>query len=120
MLLSQGLVTFKEIDLSMMMQTHLGFLSKCNEVHTDIETSFYIKSNETIKCSWETTSLTPSLKCNKNVKMVVSQSIPIGDLNSILEEYWRQLEILDGIKRDIEKFQRTRNNSDLVYEHCSR
>ncbi|KAJ6635592.1 Protein zwilch [Pseudolycoriella hygida] len=113
-----GLVKFKEIDLSTMMQTHLNMLSHCNEANTKIETYFHIKSNQTIKCSWETTSLSPSLKCNKNANIVLSQSIPIGDFNSNLEEYWRQLEILQGIKQDIEKFKKTKNNADLVYKHC--
>ncbi len=92
----------------------------CNEVTTKIETSFNIKSNQTIKCTWETASLSPTLKCNKNATIVVSQSIPIGDFNSCIEEYWRQLEILDGVKQDIEKYKKSQSNADLVYQRCAR
>lgn len=102
------------------MKQHLDFLPNCNEANTNIETHFSIKSNQTIKCTWDTTSLTPSLKCNKNANVVVSQSIPVGDFNSSIEEYWRQLEILDGVKRDIEKYKKSQSNADLVYQRCAR
>lgn len=102
------------------MKNHLKYLRNCNKAHTKIETYFNIKSNQTIKCSWDTTSLTPSIKCSKNAVIELSQSIPIGDFNSSIEEYWFQLEIMDGIKQDIEKFRRSQNNADLVYQRCAR
>lgn len=104
----------------MLMKKHLNFLPNCNEANTKIETHFSIKSNQTIKCTWDTTSLTPSLKCNKNANVVVSQSIPVGDFNSSIEEYWRQLEILEGVKQDIEKYKKSQSNGDLVYQRCAR
>lgn len=102
------------------MKNHLECLRNCNEAHTNIETHFNIKSNQTIKCSWDTVSLTPSIKCSKNAVIVLSQSIAIGDFNSTIEEYWRQLEILEGLKLDIEKYKKTQNNADLVYQRCAR
>lgn len=116
----QGLVTFKQIDLPILMKKHLNFLRNCNEANTNIETYFSIKSNQTIRCAWDTTSLTPSLKCTKNANIVVSQSIPVGDFNSSIEEYWRQLEILEGVKQDIEKYKKSQSNADLVYQRCVR
>lgn len=102
------------------MKTHLNFMRNCNDVATNIETYINIKSNQTIKCSWDTTSLAPSLKCGKNANVVVSQSIAVGDFNSSIEEYWRQLEILEGVKQDIEKYKKSQSNADLVYQRCLR
>ncbi|XP_037027581.1 protein zwilch [Bradysia coprophila] len=114
-----GLVPFQQINPANLMKKHLSMLMNCNEASTRIELSFNVKSNQTIKCSWETASLTPSLKCNKNANIVVSQSIPVGDFSSCIAEYWRQLEILEGVKQDIEKYKKSQNNADLVYQRCA-
>lgn len=106
--------------MPLLMKQHLSFLRNCNEATTNIETNFHIRSNQTINCSWDTTSLTPSLKCSKIANVIVSQSIPIGDFNSSIDEYWRQLNILDGVKEDIVKFKKSQNNSHLVYQRCAR
>lgn len=102
------------------MKKHLGLMMNCIKVDTKIETSFNVKSNQTIKCSWETESLTPWLKCNRNANIVVSQSIPVGDFNSCIAGYWRELEILEGVKQDIEKYKKSQNKADLIYERCAR
>lgn len=116
----QGLVPYKEIQLPTLMKKHLNCLRNCNEAHTEIETYFNIKFNQTIKCSWNTKSLTPSLKCNKNAGVMLTQSIHVGDFNSAIEEYWRQLEIMDGLKQDIEKYKKSQSKADLVYQRCAR
>lgn len=114
----QGLIPFKEINLTALMKKHLSMMMNCNEASTKIESFYNIKSNQTIKCAWETASLTPTLKCNKNANVVLSQSIPIGDFDSCIEEYWRQLEILEGIKHDIERYKMTQSHADLAYKRC--
>lgn len=103
----RGIVNFmgysplKEIQMSDLLEKHFSVIPHTRKLTTTIETYFNITSDMTLKLSWSTNSSNPSLTTCKYADVVLYQTIPVDNKNSCAEVFWRQLYILNVIKKNI-------------------
>lgn len=118
-LIKQGLMIYEEIDAGLLVDKHLSFLrmnsQAINKVNTQIETFFDIESNITIKLSWNSNSTVPALNSYRKASIMSYQSIRIGNPDSTVSFFWRQLLSLDMIKETILKYKEAEDKDDLKY-----
>lgn len=96
-----GYSSLKDIQMSDLLEKHFAVIPNTRKVTTTIETYFNITSDMTLKLSWSTTSSNPSLATCKYADVVLYQTIPIENKNSCADVFWRQLYILNVIKKNI-------------------
>lgn len=96
-----GYLPLKDIQMSDLLEKHFTLIPNTRKLTTTIETYFNITCDMTLKLSWTTTSSNPSLATCKYADVVLYQTIPIDNKNSCAEVFWRQLYILNVIKKNI-------------------
>lgn len=96
-----GYSSLKEIQISDLLDKHFSMIPRSRKLTTTIETYFNVTSDMMVKLSWSTTALSPSLATSKYADVVLYSTIPIENKNSCAEVFWRQLYILNVIKKNI-------------------
>lgn len=96
-----GYSSLKEIQMTDLLDKHFSMIPRTRKLTTTIETYFNVTSDMMVKLSWSTTALSPSLATSKYADVVLYSTIPIENTNSCAEVFWRQLYILNVIKKNI-------------------
>lgn len=116
------MIAYDDINVALLQKKHLSYLSNQNDKSkTFIDSYFRVGSNNNIEL--QLSRLSKGILINsvmtdhwKNSRLILHQSVQIANTDSIAEEFWRQLTILDIIKEDIVTFSESGNQSDLIYQ----
>lgn len=105
---------------------HTSYLgSKKNAtVSTDIDKYYDMKENNNIvfQVSQSTSGNVGQHNLTDNTmfeKIILHQTIKIGDTNSVTLQLWMQLQMINSIKADIVNYRESNDPNDLVYEVAS-
>lgn len=96
-----GIVPTYTVTTQSLLSQHFGLIGKNSGVETHIENTYNIKSNMSIKCSWSTASLMPSLVDLNTCEVTLSQSYHLSETSPNTEDFLNQLRILMTIRDDI-------------------
>lgn len=118
----QGQCSYEEMDLNKLESKHLSYISKPNSIMETTIDSFYQlnieNNNMKLQLSRSMSGRLSSITVNdidRNSRMILHQSVPIDNPNSIVETFWRQIKILNIIKEAIVAFKDTDEQSYLVF-----
>lgn len=105
---------------------HTSYLgSKKNAtVSTDIDKYYDMKENNNIvfQVSQSTSGNVGQHNLTDNTmfeKIILHQTVKIGDTNSVTLQLWMQLQMINSIKADIVNYRESNDLNDLVYEVAS-
>lgn len=124
----QELVSFDSISLENLKEKHLAYLPNAKamraSVAVTIDKFFNMKENNKIvfQVTQSAAGLLTQNHLNDNTnytKIILHQTIKIGDTDSIALEFWMQLTMLNNIKTDIINYQESNDVEDLVYNVAS-
>ncbi|XP_075148015.1 zwilch kinetochore protein [Haematobia irritans] len=96
-----GLVPSYSVSTQSLLSQHYLQMGKSSSLKTCIENIYNIKSNISIKCSWSTTSMVPSLIDLNTCEVTLVQTYRLCESTSITEVFINQLRILMTIRDDI-------------------
>lgn len=114
----KGFTEYANIDISKLVARHFTYIKNTNAIDTHIEVFFDIQPFLTMKLSWNTTSLSPTLASYRKADILLQQTVTIGN-TSAADEFWQQLLLLDKIKENIVKYKIDNKKSYLVYTHSA-
>ncbi|XP_055904540.1 protein zwilch [Eupeodes corollae] len=120
MIVFKGVIPTANVTSQNIFEHHMQLINRNSKITTQIENLFHIKSNISLKVSWSTASMAPSLNNLKNSDVVLYQTFSVSDCSSLTEDFLNQLRILAYIKEDIVDFKENiKDNSDPIYR-CGR
>lgn len=112
-------MAYNDVNLEKMKKEHFSYIYvKNNKINVSIDSYFNIQSSCVLQVSRSNSGPLNETFLNDNSKhdkLVLHQTVRIGDSDSLAEEFWNQLIILDLIKEDIVAYQESEDISDLVY-----
>lgn len=118
----QGVIDYSSINITELQKKHFSYIPRHNNnVETLIDSYFRISDNDRITLQITRTangllSQPVMTDYNKNARITLHQTVQIANNDSIAEEFWRQLTILDIIKENIVTFKESGNSKDLIYQ----
>ncbi|KAM7363046.1 zwilch kinetochore protein [Cochliomyia hominivorax] len=110
-----GVVSSHSVTSQSLLQQHYSLMGKETHIETHIENTYHIKSNISIKCSWSSASVTPSLIDLRTCDVVLKQTFRFGDCSSSTQNFINQLRILMTIRDEIISHKQS-ENSDMAKE----
>lgn len=120
--LVQGQCPYDEIDLNKLENKHLSYISKPNNIMETTIDSYYQLNVENNNMHLQLSRSISGRLSSKTFKdfdrdsrMILHQTVPIDNPDSIVETFWRQIKILNIIKEAIVAFKDTEELSYLVY-----
>lgn len=105
-----------------MQKKHLSYIPNHNgKIKNFIDTYFRVEDNNNIEIQLSRSTdglLTNAVLTDlwKNARIILHQTVKINNTESIAEEFWRQLTILEIIKDNIVTYNESGCSSDLVYQ----
>ncbi|XP_073820080.1 zwilch kinetochore protein [Musca autumnalis] len=97
-----GVVPAYNVTTQSLLQQHFALIGgKGSTVKTHIENTYHVKSNISLKCSWSTASLVPSLIDLNTCEVTLTQTYRLSESSSSTEIFINQLRILATIRDDI-------------------
>lgn len=120
MIVFKGIIPTGSVTSQDIYDHHSQLTNNNTKILAKIENIFNIKPNISLKLSWSTASLTPSLNNLKNSDVVLYQTFSITDCTSLTEEFLNQLRILAYIKEDIVDFKESKNDNNEPVYRCGR
>lgn len=94
---------------------HFTYIKNANTIDTHIDVFFDVQPFLTMKLSWNTTSLAPTLASYRKADILLHQTVAIGCKTSVADQFWQQLLLLDKIKENIVKYKIDNKKCYLVY-----
>lgn len=110
-----GVVASRSVTSESLLQQHFALVGKDTRVETQIENTYNIKSNISIKCSWSTVSSIPSLIDLRTCDVILKQTFRFGDCSTSTLDFVNQLRILMAIRDEIISYKQS-ENSDIAKE----
>lgn len=104
--------------MAKLVERHFSYIKNTNTIDTHIDVFFDIQPFLTMKLSWNTTSLAPTLASYRKADILLYQTVSIGCNTSVADYFWQQLLLLDRIKENIGKYKNDNKKCYLVYEPC--
>lgn len=110
------------MDLGKLERKHLSYISKPNNIMDTTIDSYYQldvgNNNMKLQLSHSTSGRLSSKTVkdfDRDSRMILHQSVPIDNTDSIIETFWRQIKILNIIKETIVSYKDTDDHSYLVF-----
>lgn len=96
-----GVVPSYAVNTQSLLQQHYLLIGKGTSLKTHIENNYHVKSNISLKCSWSTTSMVPSLIDLNICEVTLKQTYRLSESPPSTEVFINQLRILMTIRDDI-------------------
>lgn len=106
-----GVLPAHAISSQYLLQQHFAVVGKDARVETQIENTYNIKLNISIKCSWTTVSAAPSLIDLRTCDVVLRQTLVLSDSNPSTADFINQLRILMQIRDEIISYKLSENSN---------
>lgn len=116
----QGVISYETINLNNLQAKHFSYIPKHNnQIETTIDSYFQIQNGMKLQLSRSISGpLMPVMlhDYEKHSRIILHQSVPIDNNNSVAEAFWRQIKILDLIKDDIAAYKESGDKRYLIYQ----
>lgn len=113
-----GVVPSYCVTTQSLLQQHYSLIGKGSMVKTHIENTYHVKSNISLKCSWSTASMVPSLIDLNTCEVTLTQTYRLSESSSSTEVFINQLRILTTIRDDILSYKQAESadiSKDPIY-----
>lgn len=115
------MIEYNDVKMKTLTEKHFSYTNMMGEqLNVTIDTYFNLHENNIVlQVSRSKSSKTMQNFLVDNTiydRLILHQSIRIGDRESVAMEFWMQLEILDTIKKSIVLYRESEDPDDLVYQ----